>query len=1253
MESSLSNLDLGGAELPASAGGVMQSEPCGGRVLADNGCSTDTINYTSCPNITRDCSGGIDSSCDDEGEDSGDGMSDDNGGEVIGAEMRVGAVGGNVRKGKGGTPCIGWTKEERSALWECFEKSGGVRKGGYIKRTKEMYESLNLTPRSGPSLVAQLNRLEGGGMTEMEKGEIRQKVRTERIVRKVEEGIGLEQDEIDEVFGESFGEDDEWIGFADDQANEDRRTARTDMIAQKVEDGLALEQDEIDQLFGESFDDAYEWTGFTEGEIREGDVNADTWRGLDGQARQLVEEEREVLSLLRRVRDDGTWKDVPNLRAIDRRMIMKEVGMVDGVMHNLLRQDMNITDVNRLMYAGSAVVALRLGLKLGQSKKAEVRKPWWQRRIEQSIEVWRRHLSQVEEIRNGKVLGEKVRKELEAKYDLTERGALSVSTFLKNKIQAGSTKIRWYVEKKVARRQNNLYRNNQRQLYKELSGDAKGRTDEYPDATESREFWNGIWAVETEHDREASWLESVRKQMGEIQRMEDVKIKVEDVKKGIGRMANWKAPGPDMVRGFWFKKFQSLHDVLTDALKECMEQGDVPEWMVKGRTVLFQKDPLKGNAASNYRPIACLPLMWKLLTGILADKIYDHLQMNRLLPDEQKGCRRKSRGTKDQLLIDREVLREAKRKKRHLAMAWIDYRKAYDMLPHSWILETLEMMKISKNIGDFLRRTMTDWKTVLTAGGKVLGEVDIKRGIFQGDTLSPLLFVIAMIPLTILLRRESIGYRFGESGRKINHLLFMDDLKLFGKTFEETEALCNLVYRYSKDIGMEFGMDKCAAIEIRGGMKVRCEGISLPDGKVMKEVEDDGYKYLGVLEGADMMTKEMKGRVRSEYLRRVRLVARSKLYARSLIGAMNAWAVSVVRYSAGILDWREQELKALDVKTRKILTMNGALHMRSSVDRLYLKRSEGGRGLISVEECVRKEELGLAEYVCNSEEWMLQVVKDGMSEEFETKAEFEKRTVRERWERLREKKLHGKFFNEVKDVADPKSWQWLRGGFVDKRTEGFVCAAQENVLPTRLYRATVMKDGTEKMCRLCGKNAESIGHLVSYCEKLRQTEFRRRHDKMGLRVYWEVCGELGLKRSERWYEEVPDPVRKSADGRYEVWWDQKVNTPTALDHNKPDVVLIDREEKKWTVVDFAVPFDSNAARKETEKMEKYENLAAELRRMHGVRVEVVPIVVGTLGVVTKNLVGFLKRLGVGDVVGGLQTAAVIGTAAILRKVLST
>ena len=89
-------------------------------------------------------------------------------------------------------------------------------------------------------------------------------------------------------------------------------------------------------------------------------------------------------------------------------------------------------------------------------------------------------------------------------------------------------------------------------------------------------------------------------------------------------------------------------------LQLCLESGKVPLWMVKGRTVLIQKDPAKGTVASNYRPIACLPIMWKLLTGMFAESIYKHLDDQNLLPDEQKGCRKQSRGTKDQLLIDKD-----------------------------------------------------------------------------------------------------------------------------------------------------------------------------------------------------------------------------------------------------------------------------------------------------------------------------------------------------------------------------------------------------------------------------------------------------------------------------------------------------------------------------------------------------------------------------------------------------------------------
>ena len=161
---------------------------------------------------------------------------------------------------------------------------------------------------------------------------------------------------------------------------------------------------------------------------------------------------------------------------------------------------------------------------------------------------------------------------------------------------------------------------------------------------------------------------------------------------------------------------------------------------------------------------------------------------------------------------------------------------------------------------------------------------------------------------------------------------------------------------------------------------------------------------------------------------------------------------------------------------------------------------------------------------------------------------------------------------------------------------------------------------------------------------------------MGLRIYWELCRKYNIKCSDKWYSETPDKVRKSECGQFEIWWDRIVETPKALKHCKPDVVVIDRARKKWTIIDFAVPIDQNVKAKEEEKCANYSELADEIRKLHKVKTSVVPLVVGALGVVTKNLKVQLKSLeipNVHQVFACMQMSAVLGTAIILRQVLNS
>ena len=87
----------------------------------------------------------------------------------------------------------------------------------------------------------------------------------------------------------------------------------------------------------------------------------------------------------------------------------------------------------------------------------------------------------------------------------------------------------------------------------------------------------------------------------------------------------------------------------------------------------------------------------------------------------------------------------------------------------------------SRDIKSLSVNSMEKWKVMLCSGNSEFGEGEIKRGIFQGDSLSPLLFVLALIPLRLILRKANAAYEFSESKGKINHLSFMDDLKLYSQ----------------------------------------------------------------------------------------------------------------------------------------------------------------------------------------------------------------------------------------------------------------------------------------------------------------------------------------------------------------------------------------------------------------------------------------------------------------------------------------
>ena len=988
----------------------------------------------------------------------------------------------------------------------------------------------------------------------------------------------------------------------------------------------------------------------------QGDVRKETQEVHDWETHQtekLNHEQRSIVEMLKTKLGKKEQLEQVNLRSVDRRKVREKTKLVNEVINKIQTKD--ISETNSLILAGANVVAELVGMK---KRKIKAKQPWWKKRILMQISTLRKDLSRIEEWKKDKLYKENVKTDLEKRYYVRNKGISTVAEELKQRIKAKTAKINKYEERNKQFLQNRLFQTNQKRLFEIIEG-IERNSDITPDAEESKTFWGDIWDNEVKHNEQAKWIQEVEDYVQTTQKPEMFIITLDRFKKQLKKTPKWKASGPDNVSGYWLKSFSSLHGNIVDQMNELLNTGEVPQWMTKGKTCLILKDKTKGNLVSNFRPITCLPVMWKLFTGMLAEEIYEHLDLENLLPDEQKGCRRNSRGTKDQLIIDKMVQKNCKRRLTNLCMAWIDYKKAYDMVPHSWISKCLDMFKVADNVKEIINRSMNEWSVQLTSAGKNLGEVNIRRGIFQGDSLSPILFVMSLIPLSIILNKMTTGYALGKGRAKINHLLFMDDLKLYSKTMDELDSLVQTVRIFSNDIAMEFGISKCAMVEVKRGKMVKREGIDLPDGSTIQSLEvGAGYKYLGVLQSDRILSKEMKVILKKEYFRRLRKILNSKLNAGNTIHAINSRAVSIIRYGAGIIDWTKLELDEMDRKTRKMLTIYRAMHPRSDVDRLYWKRSEGGRGLQSIRDTVKVEKASLGFYLEGTDETLLkEVLNENLYETVTDPKIVKEKIIKTRKDSYEGKNLHSALFKKSQECRDNKdSWLWLKKGYLKKETEGTILAAQDQAIRTRWVQRHIDKKDIPSDCRMCGEKEETVAHITSECRQLAQNEYKKcRHDKVAACLHWNMCKKYGFTCPDKSYEHFIGKESKVLENdEVKLLWDFPIQTESKIDHNRPDIVLIHKKEKLCFLIDVACPFDTRIDKKEKEKLDAYSDLKYEILKCWKKDINtvvIIPVVVGALGMVTNKLKRYLEKIKFNPGIEPLQKACLLGTARILRKVL--
>jgi len=276
--------------------------------------------------------------------------------------------------------------------------------------------------------------------------------------------------------------------------------------------------------------------------------------------------------------------------------------------------------------------------------------------------------------------------------------------------------------------------------------------------------------------------------------------------------------------------------------------------------------------------------------------------------------------------------------------------------------------------------------------------------------------------------------------------------------------------------------------------------------------------------------------------------------------------------------------------------MHGSFAMKSDMDRLYVPRKHGGRGLVSVTFAVEHEKRNLSLYVHNSDDpYMVLVAKDYVKFQEGGRA-YKQSCMIDTLNSWKEKPLHGQFLRETHNqICTRSQWAWLLKGNVTKEMEATVFAAQEQALSTNAIKAHIYGLPCSSRCRLCGCADETVDHLVSCCSYLVQREYKGRHDAVASLIHWTLAKAMKFPVHDCWWKHSPCSVLDKDNCK--LLWDFTIVTDACIHHNCPGITFVDKRSDSVFLIDVAIPEDSRISSKSIEKLTKYVDFKIEIARM--------------------------------------------------------
>uniref|UniRef100_A0AAV2LH36 ribonuclease H n=1 Tax=Knipowitschia caucasica TaxID=637954 RepID=A0AAV2LH36_KNICA len=606
------------------------------------------------------------------------------------------------------------------------------------------------------------------------------------------------------------------------------------------------------------------------------------------------------------------------------------------------------------------------------------------------------------------------------------------------------------------------------------------------------------------------------------------------------------SPGPDKIGRAHLLAFDPKGTKLAQIFNKWLVTGEIPLCLKESVTSLIPKvdDEARLVSLKNWRPITLSSVILRVFSSVINKRLTEACPVH----PRQRGFIA-SPGCAENVLLLNCLIKDARVGKRPLAVVFIDLRRAFDMIPHSLIIESLNRRGLDPSLVKLIQNAYSGAFTRVRAKGGLSKRIVVKRGVKQGDPLSPTLFNLSLDPLLYALDKVGHGIYVTED-HKVTALAYADDLILLSESWEGMERNLQILDSFSMQTGLDANPEKCSSFwlsfEKRKPVLNCCPRWSIGGEKVKMLSASDSAKYLGMefspLRG--LLTPNLVPMIEEAVVK----LDKASLRPSQKLLALRTYVLPKVTYQANLSELSVGHLKRLDGLIRSILKKWLGLPTFAANGLFYSRFKDGGLNVARLERTIPIMQLRRAsKLLCSSDPLTHSVaelidmvtrikklqktiggeVASCKVDEVAPRLLASKKLKLEEhraWIKLKWQGMGVECFQD-----DAISNAWLRDPLASRLSESdFITALRLRSSTVPCLGTPLNRDGP-KTCRLCGKGDETLVHIVSLCSATKNQRMSNHNnicDILAARAKekgWVVFRERHL-RSPKYGLAVPDII---------------------------------------------------------------------------------------------------------------------------------